>query len=71
MTPAQLAVAWVLAKQPGFTALIGAKTLAQLDDARAALDRSLSADDLRAIDALEFAGERYASEHMKHLDSER
>ena len=47
----------------------------KLDDALGALDHPLSADDLGALESLvpasAFAGERYAPEHMRHLDSER
>src|SRR5215510_3074138 len=39
LTPGQLLVAWVLAKEPRFTPLIGAKTAAQLEDALGALGR--------------------------------
>src|SRR6185295_12262190 len=41
LTPGQLMVAWVLAKQPHFVPLIGAKTVAQLEDALGALGRPL------------------------------
>ena len=72
MTPGQLAIAWVLARQPGFVPVVGAKTVAQLDDALGALDRELSAEDVAALEGLaEIAGERYAAEKMRHLDSER
>jgi hypothetical protein len=51
------------------------KTLAQLDDAFAALERPLSAADVSALDALvppgAFSGERYAEEQLRHLDSEK
>jgi aryl-alcohol dehydrogenase-like predicted oxidoreductase len=74
MTSAQLALAWVLAKQPTFVPLLGAKTTAQLDGL-AALDKPLSAADVAALEALvpagAVAGDRYAPEMMKHLDSER
>lgn len=75
MTPGQLAIAWALAKQPGFVPVIGARTTAQLENALAALDKPLSPADVQELDALfppgAFAGERYAPEHMRHLDSER
>ena len=65
-------VAWVLAKEPRFTPLIGAKTVAQLEDALGALGRPLSAQDLTALDGIaRIAGDRYAPEAMRHLDSER
>jgi aryl-alcohol dehydrogenase-like predicted oxidoreductase len=75
MSPGQLAVAWVLAKQPRFVPLAGAKTEAQLRDAIGAFDRPLRPSDLVALDAIvplgAFAGDRYAPEQMRHLDSER
>jgi aryl-alcohol dehydrogenase-like predicted oxidoreductase len=75
MTSAELAVAWVLAKQPGFIPLVGAKTRSQLADAFAALDKPLSDSDLQALETLApngaFQGERYGAEQMRHLDSER
>lgn len=75
MTPAQLAIAWVRAKQPALLPVVGARTRAQLADALGALDKRLTADDLSALDTLvpegAFEGTRYAAEQMKHLDSER
>ena len=72
LTPGQLLVAWVLAKEPRFTPLIGAKTVAQLEDALGALGRPLSAQDLAALDGLAaIRGDRYAPDAMHHLDSER
>jgi aryl-alcohol dehydrogenase-like predicted oxidoreductase len=75
MTVGQLAVAWVLARQPGFVPLIGAKTRAQLADALTALDKPLGPADLTALEALippgAVAGTRYGAEQMAHLDSER
>lgn len=71
MTPGQLAIAWVLARQPAFVPVIGARTLAQLEDALGALDRPLSKDDLAALDALvTISGDRYGADQMRHLDSE-
>jgi aryl-alcohol dehydrogenase-like predicted oxidoreductase len=75
MTSGQLAVAWVLAKRPGFVPLIGAKTRKQLSDALGALEKPLSAADLAALERLvpegAVAGSRYSAEQMAHLDSER
>jgi aryl-alcohol dehydrogenase-like predicted oxidoreductase len=75
LTPAQLALAWVLAKQPTLVPVIGARTRAQLDDALVALDKPLTADDLATLETLfpkdTIVGTRYAAEQMKHLDSER
>jgi aryl-alcohol dehydrogenase-like predicted oxidoreductase len=75
MTPAQLAIAWVLARQPSFVPVIGAKKPSQLEDALGALDVPLSASDAEALEALvserEVAGTRYDATQMAHLDSER
>jgi aryl-alcohol dehydrogenase-like predicted oxidoreductase len=75
MTPAQLAIAWVLAKQPNFIALVGARKLEQLDDALAAVSRPLPKSDVaeleRLIPADAIAGERYPAAAMAQLDSEK
>jgi aryl-alcohol dehydrogenase-like predicted oxidoreductase len=75
MTPAQLALAWVLAKQPGFVPVIGARKVAQVEDALVALEKPLTPGDLaeldRVVPASAFAGPRYAAAQMAHLDSER
>jgi aryl-alcohol dehydrogenase-like predicted oxidoreductase len=75
MTPGQLAVAWVLAKRPGFVPIVGSRTRAQLTEALGALEKPLSASDAAALEALvpadAVAGTRYAAEQMAHLDSER
>lgn len=72
MTPGQLAIAWVIARQPGFVPVIGAKTRAQIEDALGALDRPLSSDDAAALEAIaNVSGERYGAEQMRMLDSER
>jgi aryl-alcohol dehydrogenase-like predicted oxidoreductase len=75
LTAGQLAIAWVLARQPAFVPVIGMKTVKQLDDALAALARPLSREDAAALEALvpadAIAGTRYAAEQMAHLDSER
>jgi aryl-alcohol dehydrogenase-like predicted oxidoreductase len=75
LTPAQLTVAWVRAKQPGLLPVVGSRTRAQLDDALGALAKPLTPADVAALEALApadaIAGTRYAAEQMKHLDSER
>ena len=74
MSPAQLSVAWVLAKEPAFVPTIGARTRKQLDVLRA-LDKPLSPADVAAVEAIlpkdAIEGTRYAAAQMKHLDSER
>jgi aryl-alcohol dehydrogenase-like predicted oxidoreductase len=75
LSPAQLALAWVLAKQPTLVPVVGSRTRAQLDDALVALEKPLSSSDVAALEALvrkdAIGGTRYAAEQMKHLDSER
>ena len=72
LTAGQLAVAYVVAKQPSLLPVVGAKTIAQLDDSLGALERPLSKEDVAALEKLApISGERYAAEQMKHLDSER
>ncbi len=74
-TPAQLALAWVRARVPGYLPVIGARTRAQLADSLGAFERPLTPADLASLEALvpasAIAGTRYAAAQMKHLDSER
>jgi len=74
MTPGQLAIAWVRAKEPRFTPLVGARTLAQLADALGALDRTLSAGQVAELETQvnpdAISGTRYPPQQMAHLDSE-
>jgi len=75
MSTAQLLIAWTRARQPGFLPLIGARTVAQLQDSLGALDHALTSADLEALEKLvprdAVAGERYAKQQIAHLDSER
>jgi aryl-alcohol dehydrogenase-like predicted oxidoreductase len=72
--PAQVCVAWVLAKEPMLVPILGARTPAQLD-AFDAVDKPLSADEMGELERLlprnAFKGSRYAEAQMAHLDSER
>ncbi len=74
-TPAQLALGWVLARQPGFVALIGAKKPSHVDEALEVVERPLSEDELAAVERVvpesAIEGTRYGAEQMKRLDSER
>jgi aryl-alcohol dehydrogenase-like predicted oxidoreductase len=73
--PAQLAIAWALAKHPHVVPVLGARTRAQLSDALGALAVRLSPADLARVEAAvpaeAVAGTRYGAEQMQHLDSER
>lgn len=74
-TASQLAIAWVLAKDPNIVPLIGARTRAQLTEALGALDVRLTPDDIvqieAAVPASAVAGTRYDARQMSILDSER
>jgi aryl-alcohol dehydrogenase-like predicted oxidoreductase len=74
-TPAQIAIAWVLHKNPRVIPTMGARTRAQLIDTLGALSVTLSAAELAALEAVvpadAVAGTRYPAEQMRILDSER
>jgi aryl-alcohol dehydrogenase-like predicted oxidoreductase len=73
--PAQLAIAWVLAKGPAIVPVVGARTRAQLEESLGALEVGLSAADLARIEEAilpsAVAGSRYDEHQMRLLDSER
>ncbi|HUR81126.1 MAG TPA: aldo/keto reductase, partial [Thermoanaerobaculia bacterium] len=75
VTPAQLAIAWVLARAEDIVPVIGARTRAQLAESLGALNIRLSDDNLReieeAVPADAVAGTRYDEHQMRVLDSER
>ncbi|HAK62598.1 MAG TPA: alcohol dehydrogenase, partial [Alphaproteobacteria bacterium] len=50
-TPAQVALAWLLAKQPVTAPIIGASKMPQLDDAVAAVNVKLSEGDIKQLEA--------------------
>lgn len=72
ITPSQLAIGWVLGKQPSFVPTLGMRTLRQLDEALAATP--LDAEQLAAVEATvprgAIAGARYPAAHRSALDSE-
>jgi aryl-alcohol dehydrogenase-like predicted oxidoreductase len=74
MTPAQVSVAWALAKEPKFVPIIGARSPSQLDVIDV-IDKPLSADQLGELERMmpknAFKGSRYADAQMAHLDSEK
>jgi aryl-alcohol dehydrogenase-like predicted oxidoreductase len=69
VTPAQLAIAWILAQGQDIVPLVGARRRDRLREALGALDVRLSAEDLariaQAVPAGAIAGERYTPEGMK------
>jgi aryl-alcohol dehydrogenase-like predicted oxidoreductase len=73
--PAQLAIAWVLAKSESIVAVVGASTRIELAESLGALQIELSAADLahieEAVPASALAGSRYDEHQMQLLDSEQ
>ncbi|GAB3779401.1 aldo/keto reductase [Dyella agri] len=71
-SPAQLALAWVLAQGKDVLAIPGTKQRSRLDENLGALDVTLSPGDLAAIDAVfpaeAVAGARYAAASMTHIN---
>ena len=72
---AQTAIAWVLSRGEDIVPLVGARTRERLTESLGALDVTLDAADLAAIEeavpADAAAGDRYPTAQMAHLDSER
>ena len=70
-TPAQLALAWVLARGEHVVPIPGTRRVANLDDNLGALEVTLTAQDLAGIDAIfpagAAAGTRYAEAMMQFL----
>lgn len=71
-TPAQLAIAWVLAKGEDIIPIPGTKRLKYLEDNINAANCKLSAEQVTELEKIinwkNIAGERYAEEGMKSLD---
>ncbi|MFJ8081031.1 aldo/keto reductase [Streptomyces sp. NPDC096205] len=71
---AQIAIAWVLSRGEDIVPLVGARTRERLAESLGALDVTLEAADLAAIEeavpAGAAAGERYPAAQMAHLGSE-
>jgi aryl-alcohol dehydrogenase-like predicted oxidoreductase len=63
VTPAQIALAWLLAQKPWIAPIPGTTKVHRLDENLGALDIELTADDLRQIDqdtvGIAVEGERY------------
>ncbi|KJK33811.1 hypothetical protein UK15_38525 [Streptomyces variegatus] len=70
MTPAQLAIAWVLAQGEDLVPIPGTKRRTYLEQNAAAVDIDLTKDDLARIDAElpEAAGERYDEAGMRAVN---
>ncbi len=69
-TPAQIALAWLLAQKPWIVPIPGTTKLHRLDENLGAVSLALSADDLREIDdaaaKIQVVGERYP-EHIEKM----
>ncbi len=74
-TPAQVAIAWVLAQGSDIVPLVGARRPERLAESLGALRLTLTAQDLarieEAIPINAAAGDRYSAHSMAHLDSEK
>ncbi|MBW4043799.1 MAG: aldo/keto reductase [Acidobacteria bacterium] len=68
-TPAQIALAWLLAQKPWIVPIPGTTKLHRMEENAAAVDVELTASDLREIDEaaakIEIEGERYPAEIQK------
>ena len=71
-TPAQIALAWVLARDENIVAIPGAKTIAHMEENLAAADLSISAAEMRRLEAIfppgATAGERYPAEGLRRVN---
>jgi aryl-alcohol dehydrogenase-like predicted oxidoreductase len=69
-TPAQIALAWLLAQKPWMVPIPGTRKLERLDENNGAVAIELTADDLREIDTaaaeITVQGARYP-EHLEQL----
>jgi len=71
-TPAQIALAWLLAQKPWIVPIPGTTKLERLDENLGAAEIELTADDLREIDSafstITVQGTRLSEDHMKLID---
>jgi aryl-alcohol dehydrogenase-like predicted oxidoreductase len=69
-TPAQVALAWLLAQKPWIVPIPGTTKLHRLEENIAAAEIELTPDDLREIDSaqLEAHGARYSEAHQRMID---
>ena len=71
-TPAQIALAWVLARRPWMVPIPGTTKLSRLEENLAAVDVELTPDDLRELDEatsrIEIHGARYSEVSQRMVD---
>jgi aryl-alcohol dehydrogenase-like predicted oxidoreductase len=72
VTPAQLALGWVLSQRPWIVPIPGTTKLDRVEENIGAADIELSRDELAAIDnalsGIAIAGERYSPQHQARID---
>ena len=70
-TPAQVALAWLLAQKPWIVPLFGTRSIARFEENIGALSVRLTDEDLRALNAsratLPVQGARYPDEHLRRV----
>jgi aryl-alcohol dehydrogenase-like predicted oxidoreductase len=70
-----MAIAWVMTRGEDIVPVLGARTVRQVEEALAALEIRLSAEELTLLEQAvpwdAIAGTRYDKVAMTHLDSER
>ncbi len=66
-TPAQVALAWILAQKPWIVPLFGTRKIERFDENIGALNVQLTQTDLDEIEAanIHISGDRYPEEHMR------
>ena len=69
-TPAQIALAWLLARKPWIVPIPGTTKLHRLEENIAAADIELTSDDLREIESaqIEAQGARYSQANQRMID---
>jgi aryl-alcohol dehydrogenase-like predicted oxidoreductase len=71
-TPAQIALAWVMAQKPWIVPIPGTRSLEHLTESAGAVDVALTSDDLQeirtALSAITVQGGRMNKEQMEQVD---
>jgi aryl-alcohol dehydrogenase-like predicted oxidoreductase len=71
-TPAQIALAWLLAKKPWVVPIPGTTKLSRLEDNLRGATIELTTEDVRALEetssAIKVEGDRYPATHQKLID---
>ena len=70
-TPAQVALAWLLAQKPWIVPLFGTRKLERFEENIGALSVRLTGDDMRELNdsrtTMPVQGDRYPDEHMRRV----